>query len=107
MASIDKRQTTRGPRYDVRYRDPAGKPRKRTFETLAKARAHQRTVDTDIDQAGYMTGPPPPPVGPPVPKTLDTAAYDQAVSAARAQRESEAQSVMPTVLPEPCTSTGT
>ncbi len=53
-----------------------------------------RTVDTDIDQAGYMTGPPPPPVGPPVPKTLDTAAYDQAVSAARAQRESEAQSVM-------------
>ena len=27
-----------------------------------------RTVDTDIDQAGYMTGPPPPPVGPPVPE---------------------------------------
>ena len=48
MASLDRRQTTQGPRYDVRYRDPAGKPRKRTFDTLAKARTYQRTVETDM-----------------------------------------------------------
>lgn len=53
-----------------------------------------RTVDTDVDPAGYMTGPPPPPVGPPVPKTLDQGAYDAAVSQKRAQRESEAATVM-------------
>ncbi len=55
-----------------------------------------RTVDIDIEPSGYMTTTPPPPVGPPVPPRLDQGAYDQAVSAARAQREAEAASVMQT-----------
>lgn len=47
MASIHKRETANGTRYDVRYRDPSGKPRKLTRRTLAEARTLSRTVETD------------------------------------------------------------
>lgn len=48
MASIEKRDTSRGIRYDVRYRDPAGKQRKRSFKKLDDARKFDRTVEADV-----------------------------------------------------------
>jgi integrase len=48
MASIVTRETAGGQRYDVRYRDPAGKVRTKTFARLRDARAYQRTVEADV-----------------------------------------------------------
>lgn len=56
MAHIERRATANGPRYDVRYRDPAGKARKRTFKTLADARRMARTVEADMTR-GTWTDP--------------------------------------------------
>jgi integrase len=48
VASLVKRDTTAGPRYDVRYRDPKGAQRKRTFKRAADARTFTNTVEADI-----------------------------------------------------------
>ncbi len=47
MATIDKRSTSGGVRYDVRYRDPAGKQRKRTFRRRKDADAFVATTEAD------------------------------------------------------------
>jgi integrase len=47
MASIKKRETTRGGRYDVRYRGPDGQVRTRTFRTRRDAERHSTTVEAD------------------------------------------------------------
>ena len=43
----------RGGRYVVRYRDPAGKSRKRFAKTLAQARVIKAEVTTDIERGEY------------------------------------------------------
>jgi len=48
VASIEKRDTSQGVRYDVRYRDPSGKQRKRSFKRLDDARKFDRTVEADV-----------------------------------------------------------
>lgn len=53
MASITKRSTSHGTRYDVRYRDPAGKARKRTLNRLEDARRFQRTVEADMVRGNW------------------------------------------------------
>ncbi|MCB0908767.1 MAG: tyrosine-type recombinase/integrase [Nocardioidaceae bacterium] len=47
MASIVKRETTQGVRYDVRYRDPAGKVRTKTFRRSEDARKFSNTTEAD------------------------------------------------------------
>ena len=47
MASIVKRETTNGVRYDVRYRDPAGKVRTKTFRRSEDARKFSNTTEAD------------------------------------------------------------
>jgi hypothetical protein len=37
MGDIDVRQTAAGPRYDVRFRDPTGRQRKKSFRTKKEA----------------------------------------------------------------------
>jgi integrase len=55
LAHIDKRTTSTGEnRYDVRYRDPAGKPRKRTFRRLEDARGLVRTVEADMARGEWI-----------------------------------------------------
>ncbi len=48
MASMTKRSTARGARYDVRYRTPAGDVRAKTFRTRRDARRFADTVEADI-----------------------------------------------------------
>ncbi len=45
MASIVKRTTTRGPRYDVRYRDPVGQVRAKTFPRRSDADRYARNYE--------------------------------------------------------------
>lgn len=47
MAAIERRTTASGARYDVRYRDPSGRLRRRTFKRMAEARAFSRSVEVD------------------------------------------------------------
>ena len=47
MASIERRETTRGVRCDVRYRDPTGRPRTKTFHRSDDARGFSRSVEVD------------------------------------------------------------
>lgn len=47
MASIRKRSTSRGVRYDVRYRDPAGADRTRSFSRKVDADRFAATVESD------------------------------------------------------------
>src|SRR5688572_2598894 len=54
MASVEKRLTTRGARYDVRYRDPAGVPRKKTFRRSADADRFARSVEVDKDRGLFV-----------------------------------------------------
>lgn len=57
MASVERRTArTRGgkPTYRVRYRDPAGEQRSRSFSTLALARAFQATVEADKLRGSYV-----------------------------------------------------
>lgn len=52
--SIHKRDTTRGPRYDVRIRDAAGKTHTKTFPRLADAERYERAKLTDRDRGEWL-----------------------------------------------------
>lgn len=52
--SIHVRQTTRGPRYDVRYRDDAGKVHTKTKRTLAEAKTFERAELTARDRGTWV-----------------------------------------------------
>jgi hypothetical protein len=54
MASIEKRQTSRGVRYDVRYREPGGKPRVKTWRRRADAERFARQVEVDKDRGLFI-----------------------------------------------------
>lgn len=54
MASIKARETTRGNRYDVRYRLPSGQVRTKTLRTKAEARAFASTVEADKVRGGLI-----------------------------------------------------
>ena len=54
MASIEKRSTSRGVRYDVRYRDPTGRARTKTFRRRADADRFARQVEVDKDRGLFI-----------------------------------------------------
>ncbi|HEY8526999.1 MAG TPA: tyrosine-type recombinase/integrase [Acidimicrobiales bacterium] len=54
MASVHKRETSRGVRYDVRYRDPAGRPRVKTWRRRADAERFARQVEADKDRGLFL-----------------------------------------------------
>ena len=54
MASIHKRETSRGVRYDVRYRDPTGRPRTKTFRRRSDADRYARTVEVEKDRGLFV-----------------------------------------------------
>lgn len=55
MATVVTRQGTDGkPRYDVRYRDPAGVQRKRSFRKKGEATAYSATVEADKLRGAYV-----------------------------------------------------
>jgi len=54
MASIKKRTTTRGARYDVRYRTPDGQGRKETFRTRREADRRAHGVEADKARGGWV-----------------------------------------------------
>jgi len=47
VGDIDVRRTASGPRYDVRYRDPAGRQRKQSFRTKKEAERFAATTAAD------------------------------------------------------------
>jgi integrase len=47
MAAIDVRATVNGPRYDVRFRDPSSRQRKKSFRTKKEAERFAVTVEAD------------------------------------------------------------
>ena len=54
MASITKRELAKGNAFDVRYRDPNGRPRKRTFRRADDARAFAKTIEADVLRGDYV-----------------------------------------------------
>lgn len=55
MAWIKKRKTSTGEsRYDVGYRDPTGKVRRKTFHRLKDAENYKRTVETAVIQGVWI-----------------------------------------------------
>jgi integrase len=54
MASVHKRETSRGVRYDVRYREPGGRPRVKTWRRRADAERFARQVETDKDRGLFV-----------------------------------------------------
>ncbi|MCU1372363.1 MAG: int8 [Ilumatobacteraceae bacterium] len=55
MAFIKTRKTSKGePRYDVGYRDPTGKVRRKTFRRLKDAESYKRTVEVDVIQGVWI-----------------------------------------------------
>ncbi len=55
MASIAKRTTNTGqPKYDVRYRDPTGRQRKKAFSRRADADRFARTVEVEKETGRYV-----------------------------------------------------
>jgi len=56
MAWIDPKRTTAGRevRYDVGYRDPAGKVRRKTFHTHREATAFKRRVEAETDAGTWI-----------------------------------------------------
>lgn len=54
MASVQKRETSRGVRYDVRYRDPTGRARVKTWRRRADAERFARRVETDKDRGLFV-----------------------------------------------------
>ncbi|MCP4306409.1 MAG: site-specific integrase, partial [bacterium] len=55
MASIAKRTTNSGqPKYDVRYRDPTGRQRKKTFSRRGDADRFARTVEVEKETGRYV-----------------------------------------------------
>lgn len=54
MASVHKRETAKGLRYDVRYRDESNRARKQTFKRKTDAERFARNVETDKDRGQYI-----------------------------------------------------
>jgi integrase len=54
VASIDKRETSRGVRYDVRYRDPTGRAREKAFRRKKDAERFARQVEVDKDRGLFI-----------------------------------------------------
>jgi hypothetical protein len=54
MASISKRQLVKGAAFDVRYRDPNGRARMKTFRRADEARAFAKTVEADVIRSDYL-----------------------------------------------------
>ncbi len=54
MSSIDKRETPVGPRWDVRYRDPDRKQRKKSFPREGEAKKFAASVETDKARGQYV-----------------------------------------------------
>jgi integrase len=54
MASIDKRDTKTGVRYDVRYRDPEHRTQKKTFAKFSDARRFASTIEADKARGTYL-----------------------------------------------------
>lgn len=54
MASISKRTVSGKPRYDVNYREPDGRKRRKTFLKRVDADAFARTVETDKLRGSYL-----------------------------------------------------
>jgi len=54
MASIEKRETSRGVRYDVRYRDLTGRQREKAFRRKADAERLARMVEADKDRGLFV-----------------------------------------------------
>jgi hypothetical protein len=50
MASNEGRETLQGFRYDVRYREPGGRPRVKTWRRKADAVRFARSVEVDKDR---------------------------------------------------------
>jgi hypothetical protein len=54
MASIERRETSRGVRYDVRYREPGGRTRVKTWRRKADAVRFARSVEVDKDRGLFV-----------------------------------------------------
>ena len=54
MASVNRRSTTRGVRYDVRYRTPTGDVRNKTFATRKEADRFANTVEADKYRGDFV-----------------------------------------------------
>lgn len=54
MASIVKRQLVRGVAFDVRYRDPNGRARLKTFRRADEARVFAKTIEADVVRGDYV-----------------------------------------------------
>lgn len=55
MASVKKRTLKRGGvAYDVRYRDPRGRPRERSFRRVEDARSFAKTVEADVVRGEFL-----------------------------------------------------
>lgn len=54
MADIQKRQTSTGVRWDVRYRDEARRQRKRTFDRKVDAQRFASSVETDLVRGEWI-----------------------------------------------------
>ena len=54
MASIERRETSRGVRYDVRYREPGGRTRVKTWRRKADAARFARSVEVDKDRGLFV-----------------------------------------------------
>ncbi len=54
MASVSKRETAAGVRWDVRYRDPAGKQRKQTFRKRSDADRFAAAVTVELGRGEWV-----------------------------------------------------
>ena len=54
MAHIDKRETTSGSRYEVRYRDPDSRERSRTFRTRREAERFLTSTRAELDRGTWI-----------------------------------------------------
>jgi integrase len=54
VASVHKRETSRSVRYDVRYRDPTGRPREKAFARKKDAERFARQVEVDKDRGLFI-----------------------------------------------------
>jgi integrase len=55
MASVEKRKTAGGDvRWDVRYRDPSGRPRRKTFRRKADADRYAATTEADKHRGNWI-----------------------------------------------------
>lgn len=54
MASVERRETSRGVRYDVRYRELGGRQRSKSFRRKGDAERFARTVEVDKDRGLFL-----------------------------------------------------